>query len=381
MSLADGVFGIAVTGKATPEGHLYNEKDAKKPHTSGRVYDSLFVRHWDHWITENRNAIFLGKLEKKDGKFSLSELKNALKGSGLESPVEPFGGTDNFDISRHGLVFTAKDPNLNPATHTKTNIYTITAKDFWDDLSKDLPKTNTVPINGFEGASTSPVWDQDGKAIAFLSMRTDGYESDKNQVFIIPDYVSPGWVVHLWASDDGKGSWDRSPQSITWGHGQKIYFTAEEAGRLSLWTSSSNFNEALRTPKLIVKGGAISSARLLKDGSLFLSSTSLIENSLYSILPASALLETDPDSQFYSLPLSEDSTPGKDGDKRVTRYVSSNTRSGSTFGLSRHQIDEIWFEGANTKVHAWVFKPSSFKEGQKYPLAYLSTSIRISINH
>lgn len=366
-----------MTGKATPEGDLYNEKDAKKPHTSGRVYDSLFVRHWDHWLTENRNAIFLGKLEKNDGKLSLSKLKNALKGSDLESPVEPFGGTDHFDISRHGLVFTAKDPVLNPATHTKTNIYTITAKDFWDDLSKDLPKTLTVPIYGFEGASTSPVWDQDGKAIAFLSMRTDGYESDKNQVFIIPDYSSPGWVIHLWATDDGKGAWDRSPQSITWGHDQQIYFTAEEAGRLSLWVSSSKFSEALRTPKLIVKGGAISSARLLKDGSLFLSSTSLIENSLYSILPSDALQKAGSESQFYSLPLGDGNTSDHDGANLVTKYVSSNTRSGSTFGLSRHQIDEIWFEGADpkTSVHAWVFKPSGFKEGDKYPLAYFSKSI------
>lgn len=371
VSLDDGAFGIAVTGKATPNGHLYNEKDAEKPHSTGRVYNSLFVRHWDHWVTENRNAIFIGKLEKDDNKYRLSELKNVLKGSNLESPVEPFGGTDKFDISRHGLVFTAKDPNLNPATHTRTNIYTITAKEFWADISKDLPKAFKVPIHGFEGASTSPVWDQYGKAIAFLSMRTDGYESDKNQVFILPDYLSPGWVVHLWATDDGKGSWDRSPQSITWGYNQQIYFTAEEAGRVSLWASSSNFNKATRTPHVIVKGGAISSARLLKDGSLFLSSTSLIENSLYSIMPASALMKTGPIDNSYSLPLNDDA-PGNDVDERFTKYVSSNTRSGSTFGLSRDQIDEIWFEGAgnNTRVHAWVFKPSSFKSGHKYPLAY-----------
>lgn len=374
ISLHGGAFGIAVTGKATPDGHLYNAKDAEKPHSTGRVYKSLFVRHWDHWVTENRNAIFLGKLEKDDdGRYRLSELKNALKGSNLESPVEPFGGTDSFDISRHGLVFTAKDPDLNPATHTKTNIYIVTANDFWAHLSVDLPKPFKVPIYGFQGASTSPVWDRDGKAIAFLSMRTDGYESDKNQVFIIPDHRSPGWVVHLWATDDGKGSWDRSPQSITWGDDQQIYFTAEEAGRVSLWASSSNFNEATRTPHIVVKGGAISSARLLKDGSLFLSSSSLIENSLYSIAPASAFSETNSIGSHYSLPLN-DNSPGHDEDKRVTKYVSSNTRSGSTFGLSRDQIDEIWFDGAgnNTHVHAWVFKPSNFKEGHKYPLAYFS---------
>ncbi|KAJ4345656.1 uncharacterized protein N0V89_011790 [Didymosphaeria variabile] len=371
VSLDDGAYGIAVTGKATPSGDLYNEKEDKKPQTSGRLYNSLFVRHWDHWVTDNRNAIFLATLKKDGDKYKLSQLKNALKGSQLESPVEPFGGTDNFDISSHGLVFTAKDPDLNPATHTKTNIYTVTAKDFWSELSKGINEPFKVPIHGFEGASTRPTWDNEGKAIAFFSMRTDGYESDKNQVFIIPDWTNPGWVQHLWASEDGKGSWDRSPQSITWGANQEIYFTAEEAGRISLFASSSDFSKSTRTPKLIVKGGGISSAILLKDGSLFLSSSSLIENSLYSMLPASAFLEISANGGSYSLPLN-DSAPGQDPATRATKYVSSNTRSGSTFGLSRDQIEEIWFPGANNKtyVHAWVFKPSNFKKGHKYPLAY-----------
>ncbi|KAL5379797.1 hypothetical protein DPSP01_008267 [Paraphaeosphaeria sporulosa] len=369
--LRDGAYGIAVTGKATPSGDLYNEADEKKSQSSGRLYTSLFVRHWDHWITENRNAIWLGMLKKDGDKYKLSELKNALKGSKLESPIDPFGGTNNFDISKHGLVFTAKDPELNPATHTKTNIYTVTGKDFWDDLSKGLPEPFKVPIHGFEGASTNPTWDNEGKAIGFLSMRTDGYESDKNQVFIIPDWTNPGWVQHLWATEDGKGSWDRSPQSISWGANEEIYFTAEEAGRISLFATSSDFNKSTRAPKLIVKGGAISSAILLKDGSLFLSSSSLIENSLYSILPASAFLEITANGNSYSLPRN-DSAPGHYPSDRATKFVSSNTRSGSTFGLSRDQIEEIWFEGAKkkTQVHAWVFKPSNFKKSHKYPLAY-----------
>jgi hypothetical protein len=99
VSFDDGAYGIAVTGKATPSGDLYNEAEDKKPQSSGRVYNSLFVRHWDHWVTENRNAIFLGTLKKEGGKYKLSELKNALKGSKLESPIDPFGGTNNFDIS------------------------------------------------------------------------------------------------------------------------------------------------------------------------------------------------------------------------------------------------------------------------------------------
>jgi hypothetical protein len=155
VSIGNGTYGIAVTGKATPKGELFNPERATKPHSSARLYTAPFVRHWDHYVTENRNAIFLGTLKKKDDKYELSELTNVLKGSGLESPVEPFGGTDNFDISVNGLVFTAKDPELDPATHTKTNIYLVASKSFWTDLTKELPKVFQVPIFNFEGASST----------------------------------------------------------------------------------------------------------------------------------------------------------------------------------------------------------------------------------
>ena len=54
------------------------------------------------------------------------------------------------------------------------------------------------------------------------------------------------------------------------------------------------------------------------------------------------------------------------------RVISSIGRNGAVFGLSPSQVDEIWYRGANdTPVHAWVVKPSNFKPGKKYPLAYL----------
>jgi hypothetical protein len=154
ISTGNGTYGFAVTGKANPDGELYNPEKAKKPYSSGRLYTKPFVRHWDHYVTENRNAIFIGTLTKKGDKYELSKLTNVLKDSELESPIDPFGGTDNFDISVNGLVFTAKDPDLDPATHTKTNIYLRASKSFWKDLTESLPKTFQIPIFNFEGASS-----------------------------------------------------------------------------------------------------------------------------------------------------------------------------------------------------------------------------------
>jgi hypothetical protein len=99
---------LAVTGLATPNGDLYNEEKATKPHSTGKVYTRLFVRQWDAYVTENKNSIWYTTLKKSKGVVakSTSPLRNALRGHSvqLESPVPPFGGTEDFDISRYGLV-------------------------------------------------------------------------------------------------------------------------------------------------------------------------------------------------------------------------------------------------------------------------------------
>ncbi|KAF1836694.1 dipeptidyl-peptidase-like protein V precursor [Decorospora gaudefroyi] len=376
--LGDGSFGFAVSGKAKPDGTMFNPKKAEKPHSSGKLYKSGFVRHWDHYVTENRNTIWVGQLrhpktEGPSGTVMKHPVKNALKDTQLSSPIEPFGGKDHFDISKNGLVFTSKDPDLNPATHTKTNIYISASGRFWDDLqANNIPKIRKVSIEGFEGASTSPTWSNSGNMIAFLSMKTDGYESDKNQPFILHDYKNPSQVTPLYATEDCKGKWDRSPQSIAWSPDDwRLYFTAEAQGRGNLYSAGPPrpSDETEHLPSLLVKGGTIGAVQVLENGDIFVTSTSLIDNSLYSIVPLSAR----PDStDVYTLPIDDrpyDSNP----DCLTTKYISSNTRSGSMFGLSRHQIDEICWEGAavNTTVHAWVVKPSHFSSEKSYPLAYL----------
>ncbi|KAF1839938.1 dipeptidyl-peptidase 5 precursor [Cucurbitaria berberidis CBS 394.84] len=377
-ALGNGEFALAVSGKAKHDGSLYNPEKAEKPPSSGKIYKSGFVRHWDHYVTETRNAIWLGKLyqQKKNGSrtFELKHgLENALKGTNLESPIDPFGGKDHFDISKYGLVFTAKDPCLNPAAHTKSNLYISASEKFWDELHLTrVPKIEKTSIKGFDGASTSPTWSNSGKMIAFLSMKTDGYESDKNQPFIIRDYKQPSQLSSIFASQDGRGKWDRSPQSIAWSPDDwQLYFTAEENGRGNLYRAGppKSPDGKQRLPSLLVKGGTITAAQVLKNGDIFVTSTSFIENSLYSLVPIS---KRSNQTDVYTLANDDrpfDSIP----DHLTTQYISSNTRSGSMFGLSRRQINEIHWPGAapDTLIHAWVVKPSNFSSLKKYPLAYL----------
>lgn len=93
------------------------------------------------WVGPKRSTLFSVSLKKEvDGKWVLQDKYIApLKGTGhvrrtlsrqcamayhgpQNTPVEPFGGADNYDVSATHIVYTTKDPTLNPAFHTRQNV-------------------------------------------------------------------------------------------------------------------------------------------------------------------------------------------------------------------------------------------------------------------
>ena len=83
--------------------------------------------------------------------------------------MEPFGGTDDFDISESHVIYTSKDPELPEAWHNKQNVYIV-------DILGGKPKELT---SGEHGAIHSPVLSPDGKKAAWLQLDEEGYEGDR----------------------------------------------------------------------------------------------------------------------------------------------------------------------------------------------------------
>ena len=354
-TLKKGKVAIAVTGKAAPDGSLYNPEAAPKKRSTGLVYDSLMVRHWDKYVSPERNSIWYGVLQmskphiaESKGRYILSTLVNVLKDTHLESPIPPFGGTSHFDISNNGIVFVAKDPTLNPATNTKANFYYLPISDFTHAPSSEPQK---VEVEGLDGACSFPVFSSNSRSAAFLQMKKNGYESDKNRVVLIPDVLKLSAATEVLKSNDGEGLWDRSPQGIMFSNDcRSLYLQAEEEGKGLLFKVEIPATplDMNKLPEKVTHTGSISDIYPLADGSpdLLVSSSTLVDNSLYSIV--------------------NPSEPSKN------QQLSSNSRGGVSFGLSKEQVSDIWFKGSGDyNVHAWVMKPSNFTEGEKYPLAYL----------
>lgn len=350
---------IVVSAQASPDGSLYTvAKSKRKTHSTGRLYSSLYVRHWDRYETPERNSLWYGKLTRGDvGKYQLSDLSNALKGTGLECPVPPFGGTDNFDIRSDGLILVAKDPKLNPALHVKCNVYLVSIKSWTQSESVSIEE---IPVLGFEGAASCPVFDPKGERAAFLMMKDDGYEADKNRIFIIADVKAQtakkeAACITLEAGDGDEGFWNRSPQFICFSNdGQSLYATAEDRAVGRLYKVDIAFgSQQTNSPQPLLDDGYVSDMKPLSNDRVFVTASTLIDGSTYAILRT---------------------TPNLPSTSRKT-WTHSLSATGSKFNLNPNQISSIWTPSSNPRItkniHSLVIKPSTFSSTKTYPVAYL----------
>ena len=343
---------------------MANPDNASKPfYSTGRVYSSLYVRHWDAYTTDTSNAIWYGGLRRHPQgtgtgaggvtPYSLQPergLINALAGTKLSSPVPPFGGTGDFDLGPKGLVFVARDPELSPAVYTKSDLYFLPVASFGEEPAQP-PIPRAIHTGGLRGYSAAPAFSNSGTSVAFTRMRDAQYESDKPRILLFDvDNVESG-AREFYQTENEIGGWDAHPDSILWSaDDSQLYVTADQHGHSKVWKLPSRPRSGAEgLPIPLTHEGNVSEVTLLAEGSdkLFVSGTSLVDNSWYATLdPTSGELET----------------------------VSSNSKHGRSFGLSKSQVADIWFKGAGDyDVHAFVVTPSGFDKegGERLPLALL----------
>ncbi|KAI0022161.1 prolyl oligopeptidase [Xylariomycetidae sp. FL0641] len=369
--LKDGSVAFGCTALTTRDGDMYDPTAQKKPLSSARVYTGLFARHWDTWCGKERSAVFYGALAKQQqqqqqqessslssgrssnsssSSWTLQEpgLVNALAGTRLECPVPTFGGAGDYDLGPKGLVFVSKDPDLNPALWTKTDLYYVPLATFTEARPPRPQQVKTGALQGYTGA---PAFSHDGARLAFKRMRHRQYEADKWRLLLIPDVEDLSAVQEFYPTPDGEGAWDRSPEDVVWRPDDgELFVTAEHRGRQLLFRLPPTPLLAKELPRPVTRQGVVAGVYNLPGDRLFVCSSSLVDSSAYSVLDTAT------------------------GDLRL---VSSGSKQGKSFGLSPQQVDEIWFPGGggggggDYRCHALVMRPSGFDESKKYPLAFL----------
>lgn len=184
------------------------------PQSDVYIYESLNYRHWDTWEDGQYSHLFLHATADGDGAEGL----DIMKGEPYDCPQKPFGGEEDYvwsPDSKRVVYVAKKKAGTDYAISTNTDIFAY-----------DVERGETENLTeGMMGYDTHPLFSRQG-ALAWLSMRRDGYESDKNDIIVLDGDVK----MNLTAD------WDGTVNTFSWSNdGRKLYFTAPVDGTVQLF--------------------------------------------------------------------------------------------------------------------------------------------------
>ncbi len=178
---------------------------------TGRLIDDMMYKHWDEWVTEIPHP-FIADFDN----YRLTNIKDIMEGERFESPMKPFGGVESFawsPDSRELVYVSRKKEGMEYAISTNSDLYCY-------NLESGETRNLTEGMMGYD---TNPAFSPDGSKLAWLSMEHDGYESDKNRIFVMD--MATGEKTDLTAD------WDYTADQFAWyPDGKKIYFIAPYQG-------------------------------------------------------------------------------------------------------------------------------------------------------
>ena len=143
--------------------------------TTGRINEDLMYRHWDNWVDEIPHIYYVTLT---NGKADMDKAVDILNGEPYETPMRPWGGTEQFNYSPDSktIAYTCRKKTGSEYAHsTNSDIYIY-----------DIATGETRNISeGIMGYDQNPVFSHDGKMIAWESMDRDGYEADKLRLMVM----------------------------------------------------------------------------------------------------------------------------------------------------------------------------------------------------
>lgn len=202
--------------------------DLPKSHV--QIYTNLMYRHWNKWYEGSHNHVFYTTL---DSEGNTGVPVDIMAGQPYDCPTQPFGGAEDFiwaPDAQHIYYVCKKKFGKDYAVSTNSDIYVY-------DLRSGKTTNMTEKNKGYD---TAPAFSPDGKWVGWLQMKTDGYESDKNDL-VVSSLGHPR-PVNLTAA------WDGTVNSFQWGKDSSVlYFTAPVTGTIQLFQVTTG---ARKRPKI-----------------------------------------------------------------------------------------------------------------------------------
>jgi dipeptidyl aminopeptidase/acylaminoacyl peptidase len=318
IALSMAVFRDCADLACTKDRVAAREKDK----ASGKVYDRLFVRHWDTWA-DGRNAVLYAVPLDRAGKAGTAvvSLSGSLDG---DVPSKPFGDREEFRFSPDGknIVFSVRIAGKTEAWSTNFDLYTVPA------AGGQAPRNLTADNPAWDAKG---VFSPDGRTLAWLAMARPGFEADRYQIMLMD--VASGKKRKL-AAD-----WDRSPGALQWSaDGKSIVVDAEDIGQHRLF----RIDAASGKVAALTGQGSIGAFDMRGD----------------TIAYTQANLSSG--AQLFSMKLGA----------APTQLTTLNTER--LADVRWGEAEQFSFKGAKgDTVYGYVMKPWNYAPGKKYPLAFL----------
>ena len=291
----------------------------KNDKATGRIYDKLFIRHWDTWADGRRSQLFIMPLHGADEPLHLT------KGIDGDVPSKPFGDETEYSFSPDGntVYFDVRIAGKTEPWSTNFDIYSVPAN------GSVSPKNLTAANLAWDA---TPVPSKDGKTLYYLAMKTPGFESDR--------YGIMEMNLATGAKREIDPHWDRSAGGLTLSDdGRTLYTTVDDEGMHALYA----VDIATGTPRKVLSDGTVTGFDIVGDRIVAARQDFKHPTDLYAL-----------DSRGANL-------------TQITHFNADRLRD-IRFG----DYEFFNFTGAlGATEQGYIMKPVDYQPGKKYPVAFM----------
>ncbi|MGB0427671.1 MAG: hypothetical protein ACPGEC_01935, partial [Flavobacteriales bacterium] len=147
--------------------------------SNAKIINELNYRHWSEWNDESYSHLMIESYSKSR---LYGEKIDVMKDQRFDVPTKPFGGAEDaiWSPDSKKIIYVCKKlTGKNYAKSTNTDLY---------EYNLSSRKTTNLTKENL-GYDTNPAFSAKGDKMAWLRMETPGFESDKNNIFVM-DYRS-----------------------------------------------------------------------------------------------------------------------------------------------------------------------------------------------
>jgi len=322
------VFSASVyPGKTLQETADRDEEIANQGYQA-TVHERLMVRRWDAYWTGKYKHIFVADLTSSTDSVTIGDPTDILSDGIFDCPSRPFGGAEEYDISKDGTLIAFATVEEDVAFSLNSEIYIATVGSTVSDRS-----TWVCVSDGNIGYDSYPAFSPDGKSLAYLSMDEPNDESDRG-VFMVYS-LSEKTITNV------TGSLDYSFSTPVWSS-DSVYLYSTVPDNATNRVVRVKVEEQTQTIEFMTTGNTVHGFALADDGTLVFSKSSY----------------QHPAEIFVAVSETEET--------RVTA-VNEDKLDGIEFGA----YESMLFDGdLGDKVQAYILYPVGYDESKTYPMVY-----------